>query len=185
MLFWILCLLRFLCLPDKEKRVFCGASWLAMKNGFILIIPNGENREWIPTNAASMPKRNIHGHKTLLCILWNKRVCCITNSCVEIKPLQLIAPNSNYADWVTNWCKKYHPSINIKPTIDAKSFCCMITLDCVLQKARSKHLQFEWEILSHPAYSQTWHNQISISSDRYNMHLRTHSSPVMKKSKNE
>jgi len=62
-------------------------------------------------------------------------VCYSTNSCVQMKPLQLIATNSNYADWATNWCKKDYP----QPKIDAKSFCCMITLDRMLRKAGSKH----------------------------------------------
>lgn len=49
---------RFLCLPGK-KKVFCGVSWLAMKNGFILIIPSGRNHGWTAANHPLQRRRGI------------------------------------------------------------------------------------------------------------------------------
>jgi len=154
-------------LSSKEHRVFCGVSWLAMTNGFILIFPSGKYG-WIPANRASMAKRNIHGNKTFLCIWWDQEsaLCCKPLRLI-MQSLQLIATNSNYANWVMNWCKKDHLYL-------IKSFCYTMTLDRILRKAWSKHFyNLNGKSSSIQYILQTWHRRIMISSDRCNTHLRT------------
>jgi len=108
-----------------------------------------------------------------------KRVCCITNSCVQMKPIQLIATNSNYVDW------QIDAKNIIRNQQSMQSHFVAWPLDRILRKAWRKHFyNMNGKFFRIQHTFQTWHRRITISSDRCNTHLRTHTSPVIKKSKN-
>jgi len=73
------------------------------------------------------------------------------NSFIQMKPLQLIAINSNYANWVTSDLMQKSPSVANNRRI-------VILLHDnarphVAKSVKQTLLQFEWEVLLHPTYS--------------------------------
>jgi len=76
-------------ISQAKKKVFCGVSWLAMKNGFILIIPSGRNHELIPANHPLQRRKGIFTDIRPCSVFGRRRVCYTMNSCVQMKLLQL------------------------------------------------------------------------------------------------
>ncbi|EZA54265.1 hypothetical protein X777_06187 [Ooceraea biroi] len=79
----------------------CRVWFERFRNGDCLIIPSGGNHGWIPANHLLQRRRGIFTD-IRPCSAFGEtrkvRLGCITSSCVQMKPLQLIATNNNYAD---------------------------------------------------------------------------------------
>jgi len=132
----------FFACQTKKKEFFCGLSWLAIRIGFILI--NSKRRKLDETIIHFNSRRGIFAVIRFCSIWWDQKGGCITNSCIQMKPLQLIA-NSSYADWETSWRKK-ESVINNQ--------CKVILLhDNTRSRKTDISIELEWEVLSHLAYS--------------------------------
>jgi len=138
-------------------------------------------KSWVdPGQLASTPKRNIHVHKTLLCI------CGDQEGMLNCK---LLCPNKTVtADrYQQQLCRLSDEFTQERLSVANNRRKVILLHDNarthVAKGVKQTLLQLEWKFSRIQHTLLTWHHRtiITISFDRCNTHLRTHTSPVTKK----
>lgn len=109
-------------------------------------------KSWVDPGqpSASKPKRNIHGHKTLLCVWWDQE---------GVLYYELLGPNETVtADRYKQQLCRLSDELMQKRLSVANNRRKVILLHDnarphVAKSVKQTLLQLEWEILPHPAYS--------------------------------
>ncbi|KMQ92519.1 transposase [Lasius niger] len=97
-----------------------------------------------------MPKRNIHGHKTLLCIWWDQE---------GVLYYELLRPNETVTSdrYQQQLCRLSDELMQKRPCIAYNRRKVILLHDNarphVAKSVKQTLLELEWEVLPHPAYS--------------------------------